>query len=110
MQMSSLPQQLLTTSMPLSSVAQQQFVQQPTMTHQPVQQQQTLINTGLGQQPQQRQGMIGGATTSVSGPTTIQQQTSMLSVLQNNQRFRQVFEKATPEQRKVLINFILTSD
>ena len=108
--MSSLPQQLLTTSTPLSSVAQQQFVQQPTMTHQSGQPQQTLINTGLGQQPQQRQGMMGGATTSVLGPTIVQQQNTMLSVLQNNPRFRQVFEKATPEQRKVLMNFILTSD
>ena len=108
--MSLLPQQLLTTSTPLSSVAQQQFIQQPTMTHQSGQPQQTLINTGLGQQPQQRQGMMGGATTSVSGPTIVQQQNTMLSVLQNNPRFRQVFEKATPEQRKVLMNFILTSD
>ena len=38
-----------------------------------------------------------------------QQQFKQQQQQQQQQQFQQVFEKATPEQRKVLMNFILTT-
>lgn len=61
---------------------------------------QPLINPANPLQSMNR-SLMPAATTNIT-PTSNQQQ--MLNVLQNNERFRLVFEKATPEQKQVCIS------